>query len=61
MPEGKKIIIGHGDSLDRATELKKLILEKHPEAEIQIADIGAVIGAHTGSEVIALIYWGNNR
>jgi len=37
------------------------IKEKYPDAEIQIADIGAVIGAHTGPDVLALIYWGNNR
>lgn len=58
---GKRIIIGHGDSMERALELKGLIREKYPEAEIQIADIGAVIGAHTGPDVLALIYWGKNR
>ena len=58
---GKQIIIGHGDSMDRAMEMKKLIYEKYPDAEIQIADIGAVIGSHVGPDVLALIYWGNNR
>ena len=58
---GKQIVIGHGDSIDRAMEMKKLIYEKHPDAEIQIADIGAVIGSHVGPDVLALIYWGNNR
>ena len=58
---GKRIIIGHGNSVERAMELKGLILEKHPDAEIQIADMGAVIGAHTGPDVLAAIYWGNNR
>ena len=58
---GKRIIIGHGDSYDRAVEMKNMIHEKLPNAEVQIADIGAVIGAHTGPDVLALIYWGNNR
>jgi len=58
---GNRIIIGHGDCLDRAEEMKSLICEKYPEANVVIADIGAVIGAHTGPGVLALIYWGNNR
>lgn len=58
---GKRIVVGHGDSYERANEMKQVIKEKYPDAEIQIADIGAVIGAHTGPDVLALIYWGNNR
>lgn len=58
---GKRIIIGHGDSMERAVELENAIHEKYPDAEIQIADIGAVIGSHTGPGIIALIYWGKNR
>lgn len=58
---GKRIIIGHGDSYERANEMRQMIKEKFPNAEIQIADIGAVIGAHTGPDVLALIYWGDNR
>ena len=58
---GKKIIIGHGDSMERAIEMKKMIHEKYPDAEILIADVGAVIGSHAGPDVLALIYWGNNR
>ena len=29
--------------------------------DIYIADIGPVIGAHTGPGMLAVIYWGNNR
>lgn len=58
---GKRVIVGHGDSYERANELKQMIEEKHPDAEVQIVDIGVVIGAHTGPDVLALIYWGNNR
>jgi len=58
---GKRIIIGHGDAVERAVEMKNIIHEKYPDAEVLIADIGAVIGSHTGPDVLALIYWGNNR
>lgn len=58
---GKRIVIGHGDVLERASELRKKIEELYPNAEIEIVDNGAVIGAHTGPGMLALIYWGNNR
>ena len=47
--------------MERAIEMKKMIHEKYPDAEILIADVGAVIGSHAGPDVLALIYWGNNR
>ena len=31
------------------------------DAEIHTADIGAVIGAHVGPGMLALIYWGTTR
>lgn len=34
---------------------------RFPEAEIYVADIGPVIGAHTGPGMLAVIYWGNSR
>lgn len=58
---GKKVLIGHGDCLERAIECKERILEQHPDAEVHIAEIGPVIGAHTGPGMLAVIYWGNNR
>lgn len=58
---GRRIVIGHGDELGRALELKEKIRAKFPEAQIYIADIGAVIGSHTGPGMLAVIYWGRNR
>lgn len=57
----KQIFVGHGDSLDRALELKAAILAEYPAAEVRVMDIGAVIGSHTGPGVLAMIYWGKNR
>lgn len=57
----KRIIVAHGDVLERAIEIRDIIQKKHPDADVQIADMGAVIGAHTGPGVLAIIYWGNNR
>lgn len=58
---GDLVIIGHGDCSERAKECKEKILEEYPHADVHIADIGPVIGAHTGPGMMAVVYWGNNR
>ena len=58
---GKLVVIGHGDDIQAAETLKEEVASQFPEAEIYIADIGPVIGSHTGPGMVALIYWGNNR
>ena len=62
MPElGKQVFIGHGDDLQAAQQLREAVIARFPEAEIAIADIGPIIGAHTGPGMLALIYWGHGR
>lgn len=58
---GNLIVIGHGDCFDRASELREKVLARFSDADVHIADIGPIIGAHTGPGMLALIYWGNNR
>lgn len=58
---GNKIIIGHADESELALQLKEKIQKNMPAADIQIEDIGAVIGIHTGPGMLAMIYWGDNR
>ena len=58
---GRRVIIGHGDDLDKAKLLQEEVIRKFPNAQIQLAYIGPVIGAHTGPGMLALIYWGDNR
>lgn len=57
----KQVIIGHGDSLEVARELRDLVAARFPEAEILIAPIGPVIGAHAGPGVMTVLFWGNNH
>lgn len=57
----KLVVIGHADRPSGAAELKALVTSRFPDAEIHIADIGPIIGAHTGPDMLALIYWGTNR
>lgn len=55
------VVIGHGGCPDKAEELRALVAEKYPQALIHVAPIGPVIGAHTGPDMLALVYWGDNR
>lgn len=58
---GKLVLIGHADDPEAAAILKGRVLDKFPDAEIQVVDIGPIIGAHTGPGALTLFYWGNNR
>ena len=55
------VVIGHGDDPEAAEKLKQAVENQFPQADIHIAEIGPIIGAHTGPGMLALIYWGNNR
>lgn len=62
LPEiSKFVLIGHGDDPGGAEELKKAVLASFPDAEVYTAEIGPIIGSHTGPGMLALIYWGSNR
>lgn len=58
---GKTVVVGHGACPDGARALQAAVQERFPEAKILKADIGPIIGAHTGPGMLALIYWGNSR
>lgn len=58
---GRRVIIGHGDDLEKAQLLQEEVLKQFPDAQTELSYIGPVIGAHTGPGMLALIYWGNNR
>ena len=58
---GKSVLIVHGDCPEYAEGLKAQVAARFPEAEIEIDELGPVIGAHTGPGLLALIYWGSSR
>ena len=58
---GKLVVIGHADNPIGAITLRDQVQEQFPDADIHTADIGAVIGAHVGPGMLALIYWGTTR
>lgn len=59
--EGDPIYISHGDCMEDVEYVKGLILEKYPNAEIQVNYVGAVIGAHAGNGVVAIFAKGKHR
>lgn len=50
------IAILHICSIEEAEEVKAMIQEKHPKAEIRIEELGPVIGAHLGPKAIGICY-----
>lgn len=57
----REVIVAHGGNLPLAEQLKSAVAARFPEAQIYVAEIGPVIGAHTGPDMLALSYWGTNR
>ena len=62
MPEwSKTVAVVHANSQEQADQLQKMVGQKFPEASIYQAEIGPVIGCHTGPGLLALVFWGNQR
>ena len=53
------VIIGHGDDLEQAKELERLIRDKNLVKDIVISKIGPIIGTHTGPGMLALTFLGH--
>ncbi len=61
MDEDDPIFISHGDCMEDVEYVKRLILEKKPNAKIFVYYVGTVIGAHAGAGVVALFNKGKAR
>lgn len=55
------VYICHGDCLDDAEILREKIREKFKIQNININNIGPIVGTHTGAGTLALIFRGNSR
>lgn len=47
--------IAHANAIEDAESVKSALLEKYPNSEVLIGNIGPIIGIHTGSETLAVI------
>ena len=59
--ENDIVMITHGDCIDDAEYVAKLVREKMGIDNILINNIGTVIGSHTGPGVVAVFCMGNKR
>lgn len=55
------VFICHGDCIEDAKYLEKLVREKYGVEEVVIGYTGAVIGSHSGPGTLALFFLGENR
>jgi DegV family protein with EDD domain len=55
------VIIGHGDDLQQAQELERLVRGKNLVKDVIISKIGPVIGTHTGPGMLALVFMGDEK
>ena len=53
--------ISHGDCLEDAQYLEKLLKERCGVEEVLISYVGAVIGSHAGPGTVALFFMGDQR
>ena len=59
--ENDTVFICHGDCIEDAKYLEKLVKEKYGVKEVLTYYTGAVIGSHSGPGTLALFYWGEKR
>lgn len=59
--ENDTVYISQADCKDDAEFLASEIKSAHPNTEVIITDIGAVIGSHSGPGTVALFFFGDKR
>lgn len=60
-PEGQMVFISHGDCMEDAQYVERLVREKFPVKEVVINYVDPVIGAHSGPGTVALFFIGTRR
>lgn len=58
---GQMVVIGHADCQKDAEKMGDLVRKADPSVDIVICNIGPVIGSHVGPEMLALVFWGEDR
>ena len=59
--ENETVFICHGDCMEDAQYLEKLVKEKYGVKDVLIYYVGAVIGSHSGPGTLALFFFGEHR
>ncbi len=61
MSFGGTVYICCADCMEQAESLKEELLAVQPGISVKITMLSPIIGAHTGPDMISVIYFGNNR
>lgn len=59
--ENQTIMISHGDCIEDAKYIERILREKFNVKNIVINYVGPVIGSHTGPDMLSLCFIGDNR
>lgn len=59
--DNSTVFVCHGDCLEEAKQLKKLLLERPGIKEVFVGNLGAVIGSHAGPGTLAVFFLGQHR
>ena len=59
--ENDTVFISHGDCLEDAQTLERIVKEKYGVKNVFIYYVGAVIGSHSGPGTLAFFFLGNQR
>ena len=59
--ENDTVFISHGDCLEDAQTLERIVKEKYGVKNVFIYYVGAVIGSHSGPGTLAFFFLGNKR
>lgn len=59
--DNSTVFISHGDCLEDAQYLEKVLKERYGVKEVCISYVGAVIGSHSGPGTVALFFLGSHR
>lgn len=60
-PNSSSVLIAHGNCPEDVALLEKLIREKNLSQDITSVTMGMTIGAHTGANVINMVFFGKDR
>ncbi len=56
-----KLWIAHSDCIDTAQIVFEKLQEEYPKADVQLFEIGPIIGSHCGQGTVAVYFMGDER
>lgn len=59
--KGNTVYISCADCMEDADSLKNVLLADYPDLNVKVTMLSPIIGAHTGPDMLSLIYYGTKR